>query len=35
MLLWEEALAAFRQYEEAEVNMPSDLLELSHQKAKW
>ncbi|RON02126.1 hypothetical protein [Pseudomonas brassicacearum] len=33
--LWEEALAAFRQYEEAKGNVPPDLLELLHRKAKW
>lgn len=35
LALWEEALTAFRQYEGAKGNVPPDLLELLHRKAKW
>nr|WP_315444912.1 hypothetical protein [uncultured Pseudomonas sp.] len=35
MAPWEEALTALRQYGEAKGNVPPDLLELLHRKAKW
>lgn len=35
MALWEEASAAFRQYEEAKGNVSPEQLELLRQKAEW